>query len=111
MAKTSSIIFMAISFVLGVIFPIVLAFILHKKLRFVWKTILIGVLVCFFRFPTYFFLGTIKECLACRIFSQTFLSYVFLEALSAGLFEEIGRYIGFSFFLKNHLASQNPSSL
>jgi len=108
MVETSSIISMAISFVLGVIFPIVLAFILHKKLRFTWKSILIGILVCFSVFILAFSWDQLSKNVWYVEFShKRFFLYVFLEALSAGLFEEIGRYIGFSFFLKNHLTWEN----
>jgi uncharacterized membrane protein YhfC len=111
MVKTSSIIFMAIGFVLGSLLPIVLAFILHKKLRFTWKSVLIGVFV-------YYSLSILIGELALSWYlykNVWFIEFrmkhyflaLFLVTLSVGISEEIGRYVAFKFFLKNHLTWEN----
>jgi len=111
MVKTSSIIFMAISFVLGVIFPIVSAFVFHKKLRFVWKSVLIGALIYFFlslligEFAFYWYLP--KNAWYVELYRKYHFLPLFLLALSSGIFEEIGRYVAFKFFLKDHLTWEN----
>ena len=45
MVKTSSIIFISISLLLSLVLPVVAAVVLHKKLRFAWKSVLVGALV------------------------------------------------------------------
>ena len=111
MVTTSSIISMAISFVLGSLLPILLAFILHKKLRFTWKSVLIGVFV----YSSLFILIG-KLTLSWYLYKNVWYiefhrKHYFLNGLllafNAGLTEELGRYIAFRFFLKNHLTWEN----
>ncbi len=110
MVKISSIIFISISLFLSIILPLILAIILHKKLRFVWKAVFVGGLIFLVfqiltRIPL---LSYVQKTFWCQAFYTSYpLIYGFLLALSAGLFEEIGRYIGFRFFLKKHLDWEN----
>jgi uncharacterized membrane protein YhfC len=106
MVKTSSIIFISISLLLSLVLPLVVAVVLHKKLRFAWKSVLVGALV--------FLVFQILTRIPLLQYVQSALSYQafymrhpilagFLIVLSAGLFEEIGRYVGFRLFLRRHL--------
>jgi len=106
MVRMSSIIFISISLLLSVMFPLVVAIVVHRRLRFVWKSVLVGTLVFLVfqiltRIPL---LGYLQQNLWYQTFSATYpLIAGFLLALSAGLFEEIGRYVGFRLFLRKHL--------
>jgi len=110
MVKTSSIIFIAVSFLLSGILPVIIAFILHRKLKFLWKSVLIGALIFLIfqvltRVPL---IGYLSQKIWFREFQMGhFVLYGFLLALTAGLCEEIGRFIGFKFFLKSHLTWEN----
>jgi len=106
MVKTSSIIFISISLLLSLVLPLVVAIVLHKKLRFAWKSVLVGALVFLVfqiltRIPL---LGYLQQNLWYQAFSMSYpIIALLLVALSAGLFEEIGRYIGFRLLLRRHL--------
>jgi uncharacterized membrane protein YhfC len=106
MVKTSSIIFISISLLLSLVLPVVVAVVLHKKLRFAWKSVLVGALVFLVfqiltRIPL---LQYVQSTLSYQAFSMRHgILTGFLIALSAGLFEEIGRYVGFRLLLRRHL--------
>jgi len=106
MVRASSIIFISISLFLSIVLPLVLAIVLHKKLRFAWKSVFVGALVFLVfqiltRIPL---LGYLQQNLWYQVFSTSYpLISGLLIALSAGLFEETGRYVGFRFFLQKHL--------
>ncbi|MCC7164480.1 MAG: YhfC family intramembrane metalloprotease [Anaerolineae bacterium] len=89
-----------------VILPLVVGFFIHRRFGVRWKFFLFGMLVFFvtqllIRIPlvqlVQAYLGqTIQS-------SQTFLyAWVFALALTAGLFEEIGRYLGYRFLIKDN---------
>ncbi len=106
MVKTSSIIFISISLLLSLVLPVVVAVVLHKKLRFVWKSVLVGALVFLvFQILTSIpLLGYLQYNLWYQAFSMSYpIIALLLVALSAGLFEEIGRYVGFRLLLRGHL--------
>ena len=106
MVKTSSIIFISTSLFLSLVLPLVVATVLHKKLRFAWKSVLVGALVFLVfqiltRIPL---LQYVQSALSYQAFSMRHgILTGFLVALSAGLFEEIGRYVGFRLLLRRHL--------
>jgi uncharacterized membrane protein YhfC len=106
MVRTSSIIFISISLLLSLVLPVVAAVVLHKKLRFAWKSVLVGALVFLVfqiltRIPL---LGYLQQNRWYQAFSMSYpITALLLVALSAGLFEEIGRYVGFRLFLRRHL--------
>ncbi len=106
MVKTSSIIFISISLLLSMALPLVTAVVLHKKLRFAWKSVLVGALVFLvFQISTRIpLLGYLQSALSYQTFSMRYpVILSFLIALSAGLFEETGRYLGFRLLLRRHL--------
>lgn len=97
---------MSISLLLSLVLPVVAAVVLHKKLRFAWKSVLVGALVFLVfqiltRIPL---LGYLQQNLWYQAFSMSYpITALLLVALSAGLFEEIGRYVGFRLLLRRHL--------
>src|SRR5690554_2190003 len=110
MVNTLSIGFMIFSALLIFLFPLGLAVYMYKKERISLKAILIGAAV--------FILSQILICiplinvLGTKPWFQGLLSNIFFTALvvgglSAGVFEEIGRYLGFRFFLNNELSWKN----
>lgn len=110
MVNTLSIGFMIFSALLIFLFPLGLAVYMYKKERISLKAILIGAAVfilsqILIRIPLINVLGT-------KPWFQGLLSNIFFTALvvgglSAGVFEEIGRYLGFRFFLNNELSWKN----
>ena len=106
MVRISSIIFISISMLLSLVLPLVVAVVLHRKLRFAWKSVLVGALVFLVfqiltRIPL---LGVLQQNLWYQAFSASYpVISALMLALSAGLFEEIGRYVGFRLLLQKHL--------
>lgn len=110
MVNTLSIVFMVISALIVFLFPVVLAVYMYKKERISLKAILIGALVFIVfqfltRIPLIGFLGT--QPWFQNLMGNLFFSAVLVGGLTAGLFEEIGRYLGFRFILKKELAWKN----
>lgn len=90
--------------VLSIGFPVVLLIILKKKNLLSWKAVGVGVLVFII------FSQVLEKTLHAIMIAPTGTAlkwtdnpYVFVlyAGLAAGIFEEIGRYIGFKWFLKN----------
>jgi len=103
------IIFMCITLLLSVGFPVVLAVVVLKKYSRVLNSILIGALIFFIsqivlRIPILQILS--KQSYFVE-FSKHYLVYSLFLGLTAGIFEEVGRYIGFRGFLKDRLNYQN----
>lgn len=88
-----------------VIFPLVVGYFIHRRFGVRWKFFLYGMLVFFvtqmiLRIPLVQILqGYLGEALQ----TNQFLLYgwFFALAITAGLFEEIGRYLGYRFLIKN----------
>jgi uncharacterized membrane protein YhfC len=106
MVRTSSIVFISVSLLLSLVLPLVVAIVLHKRLRFAWKSVLVGALVFLVfqiltRLPL---LQYMQSALSFQAFSMRYpILEGFLIALSAALFEEMGRYAGFRLLLQKHL--------
>jgi uncharacterized membrane protein YhfC len=95
----NSLVFAAISLIISVVVPIVLYFYLRKKYQIGWKTVLVGAI-------TWFVTTQLLEQLLHFFVLQNKLvvgnPYIFglYGAISAGLFEELGRYFAFTKYLK-----------
>jgi uncharacterized membrane protein YhfC len=87
-----------------ILFPIALIIIAHSRLKVGWRYAGYGALIFFIfqiitRLPAiqvaqYFLLPTLKS-------SQVALwAFSFVAALTAGLFEEVGRYLGYRWFMR-----------
>ncbi|NLY88694.1 MAG: YhfC family intramembrane metalloprotease [Firmicutes bacterium] len=110
MVSTLSIGFMLFSALLIFLFPLGLAVYMYKKEGISLKAILVGAAVfilfqILIRIPLLNVLNTQPwfQGLAANIF----FSAMVVGGLSAGISEEIGRYLGFRFFLKNELSWKN----
>ncbi|ADL41670.1 protein of unknown function UCP033101 [Caldicellulosiruptor obsidiansis OB47] len=109
MISNLKIIFMCITLIISVFFPFVLAVIVLKKYSGVLKSILIGALIFFIsqivlRMPIIQILSKQNYFIE---FSKHYILYSLFLGMTAGIFEEIGRYIGFRGFLKDRLNYQN----
>ncbi|MEW9676362.1 YhfC family intramembrane metalloprotease [Lentibacillus sp. L22] len=102
---TLSIVFMVISGVLAIGVPVFCAIYFIRKYRISWKPILIGLLV-FIVFSQILEKLLHQYVFGVNPYTQEWLTNPYLYALygclAAGIFEEVGRYIGFRYFLKNY---------
>jgi uncharacterized membrane protein YhfC len=94
---------LGISTVFEILFPLALAFYVSRRLHVRWRYFWYGVAVfaavqLFTRVPLVYVLNSV---LASQLkASQAFLwTWLFLLALTAGLFEEVGRYFGYRIFM------------
>lgn len=95
---------MAVSIVFVIAYPLVLAIIAHRRLNVSWKYFGYGALIFFLfqvisRVPIVTVLGNV---LAPQLKASTALLYTWIAilALTAGLFEEVGRYIGYRWLMR-----------
>lgn len=110
MVSSLSIAFMLFSTSVVFLFPLGLAIYMYKKERIAPKAILIGALV----FIVFQFLTRIPLLSALstqlwfqRLMANLLFGAVLIGGLTAGLFEECGRYLGFRYFLKKELSWKN----
>jgi uncharacterized membrane protein YhfC len=94
----------ALAIAFEIIFPLVVGYVIHRRFGARWKIFLYGALVFLLsqlltRIPL---VQVIQTLLAPSLQSSQTLLYVWFAvlALSAGLFEEIGRYLGYRFLIK-----------
>ncbi|MCL2323433.1 MAG: YhfC family intramembrane metalloprotease [Oscillospiraceae bacterium] len=107
MVPNLSIIFMVLSLLVGVIFPLILSLYLIIKKKFKLTCFLLGA-ACFFLFASIleglchnYFLNLNKT--TSDLLLNNTLYYVLYGSLMAGIFEEVGRFIMMSLFMKkNH---------
>jgi len=102
-------VFMVISLVLIVLFPLGLAIFMYRRYRISWLAVLVGALVFLVaqvltRIPLLSALGQMPWYQ--QIAQNTFLVALFLS-FTAGLFEEVGRWLGFRFLLKGRWETKN----
>jgi uncharacterized membrane protein YhfC len=95
---------MAISAVFVIVYPIVLAIIANRRLKVGWRYFGYGALIFFLfqiitRVPAVIF---IQRAIAPQLQASLPLriTWYFVLALTAGLFEEIGRYIGYRWLMR-----------
>ena len=111
MVSPLSIVFMVVSLLVIIGFPLGLAVYFYKKEKISLKAILIGALVFIVfqlltRIPLLSALGNqawFRELSTASLFFSAFI----VGGLSAGLFEETGRFLGFRYLLQNKLSWQN----
>ena len=101
-----SLLFMLVSAAVCLFLPTVVALIYIKKTSASWKAFLLGAIVftvsqLLTRIPL---LGLLQGTAWFQIFTMTnTVVYIFLLALSAGIFEELGRYFGIKLSLKKDM--------
>jgi uncharacterized membrane protein YhfC len=110
MVSTLSIVFMFVSLLVIFLFPISLLIYMHRRERISWKAVLVGALVFIVfqfatRLPLLNYLNTQGWFQA--LATNLVFTGVVVGGLTAGLFEETGRYLGFRFFLKGELCWKN----
>lgn len=95
----------ALAIAFEIIFPLVVGFVIHRRFGVRWRIFLYGALIFLLsqlltRIPL---VQLIQLFIAPALQSSQTLLYAWFAALaiSAGLFEEIGRYLGYRFLLKN----------
>lgn len=106
MVSNANIIAMVISAIISIILPIGVGIYLYKKYRISFKAVGVGALV-FFVFVMileklmhqYFLINNITTSI---VLSDPWI-YGLYGALVAGIFEEVGRFVGYKFLLKGHI--------
>jgi len=109
MVSTFSLAGMVFSLLLIFLVPIGLVIYFYLKEKIYLPSVLVGALV-FLVFQMLTRIQLINYFSTMAWFAEMAHSLVFLiffYALSAGIFEEVGRYLGFKFVLKNHLCWKN----
>lgn len=103
----------AVAIVFVIVYPLVLAFLAHRRLGVSWKYFLYGALIFFLfqvisRVPAVFI---IQRAIAPQLQASRTLLYLWLAvlALTAGLFEEIGRYIGYRWLMRREEKTWNKA--
>ncbi|HZS78901.1 MAG TPA: YhfC family glutamic-type intramembrane protease [Ktedonobacteraceae bacterium] len=96
-----------------ILYPIVLAIIAHRRLHVSWKYFGFGALIFFLfqvisRVPLVTWLGSV---LAPQLNASPLFFYIWLTALAltAGLFEEVGRYVGYRWFMRREEKTWNKA--
>lgn len=95
----------AFALLISFVLPIVVSAVLILKSRHYFKVILIGILT-FLVFQVFTRVYILQEILPTQVWYILFtyqfpILYAFLLSLSAGLFEELGRYITMKYLLRN----------
>jgi uncharacterized membrane protein YhfC len=105
MVSLTSIVFMVVTLLISIGVPVVLAVYLCKRQKAPFAAVLVGALVFFvsqfmLRIPLLGYLSTLEWY---RTLSANLAFTVLFLSLTAGLFEEVGRHIGFIYLSKRHL--------
>ncbi len=106
----TSIVFMVFSLLLIFLFPIGLIIFMHRRYRISIKALLVGaaVFIIFQLLTRIPLLGVLARQPWYEPLAQNlFFNAVIIGGLTAGLFEETGRYLGFRYILKNELSWEN----
>ena len=109
MVSSISIFFMVISLLIIFLFPVGLIIYFYKKQKISLLAALVGALI-FFVFQMATRLPLLNYLAGLEWFQGIATNLVFITvflALSAGIFEEVGRFVGFRYFLGNILERKN----
>ncbi|MBL4936528.1 YhfC family intramembrane metalloprotease [Clostridium sp. YIM B02515] len=105
-----SILFMCISAAIAIVLPIAAALYLNKKYNTSWKATVVGVLIFIvFQLLTRFQLLGLWQKTNWYTYNSVVnpWSIYLIAGFTAGIFENVGRFIGFKFFLKDKLEWKN----
>ncbi len=104
---------LGVAIVFYILYPLVLAIIANRRLHVSWRYFGFGALIFFVfqlitRVPAVFF---IQNLIAPQLKTSTGLLYAWLIilALTAGLFEEVGRYVGYRVFMRKEEKTWNKA--
>ncbi|MDF2885184.1 MAG: YhfC family intrarane metalloprotease [Clostridiaceae bacterium] len=110
MASNLSIFYVVIGMIISMFLPTVLAIFMIKRYKASWKAFLVGAVVFVISQPLLRLqiLRYLNTTVWFTLFTtNNFAAYSIILGITAGLFEEFGRYIGFKFFLKDKLQWKN----
>jgi len=109
MVGTLSLVFMAVTLIICLGLPIAAVIYCYKKWKISIAAVFTGAgIFVFFQLLTRIpLIGILSTFQWFRDFTNNAIPYAFLLALSAGIFEEIGRFIGFRLFLRKKLEWKN----
>jgi len=105
---------LAVAIIFVIVYPIVLAIIARKKLHVGWRYFWFGVLIFLFfqlltRVPAVQILQSMVLAPLLRA-SKTFTwIWLVILALTAGIFEEVGRYVAYRWFMRNEEKTWNKA--
>ena len=110
MVNITTIAFIIFTTLFTIFMPIAVAIFFHKKVKFKWGALFAGVIVfvlmqMVIRIPI--LQVVLPKMQWYRDMSENIWLYAIFLGLTAGLFEEIGRYIAFKTVLKKHLEWKN----
>ncbi|HZO73091.1 MAG TPA: YhfC family glutamic-type intramembrane protease [Ktedonobacteraceae bacterium] len=104
---------LAVAFIFSVGYPIILAIIAHRRLKVGWRYFGFGALIFFVfqmitRVPAVVILQNVfaRQLQASATFR---ISWLVILALTAGLFEEVGRYVGYRFLMRREEKTWNKA--
>lgn len=114
MVSNISILMMTLSGIIALVLPVALAIYLYKRFQISLRALLVGALVFFvfqmtLRLPLLSWLGQM-EWYKNWALGQSWANYLYLSiflAISAGVFEEVGRFLGYKYLLRNELEWKN----
>ena len=101
MVSQSTIISAIVAMVICIVFPIVLVIYFKKKEKFQIKPVFIGILG-FFLFAMVLEQILHSIVISTKIIKLNTITFAIYGALAAGVFEEVGRFVMFKFFLKSN---------
>lgn len=109
MVSSISILFMAISLLIIFLFPLSLIVYFYRKEKISLPAVLVGALVFFVfqvatRIPLLNYLAGLEWF---QVIATNIVFFAVFLGLSAGIFEEVGRFVGFKYFLRNILERKN----
>lgn len=109
MVSTLSLVFIGITLAVVFLFPLILAVVFHRRYRISWLAVLVGALVFLIfqlltRIPL---LGILAQMPWYQAMAKNILLIGLFLSLTAGLFEEVGRWLAFRFVLKGRWQTKN----
>jgi len=109
MVSTASILFIILTLLVSLLFPIILGVVLYRKWHYSIRALLVGVLVflifqIFTRIPALQILSGMSWYR--KMAENIWLIALFL-GLTAGIFEEVGRWLGLRYFVKKQWDTRN----
>lgn len=110
MVSTTSIICMIFTALFTIFMPIVVAIVFYKKTKFKWRFFFAGAVVftvmqIFIRVPI--LQSVLPQMQWYKNMTENVWIYAIFLGLTAGIFEEVGRYIAFKTVLRKHLNWKN----
>ncbi len=109
MVSTLSLVFMGVTLAVVFLLPVILAVVFYQRYRISWLAVLVGALVFLIfqvltRIPL---LGILAQMPWYQQMAQNILLIGLFLSFTAGLFEEVGRWLAFRFALKGRWQTKN----